>query len=370
MDTRRSNHRHPWAGVMGRGEEGLNSGLRLSVLDQSPIPAGSDAGHAFANTIDLARATDRFGYHRFWVAEHHNSDGLAGSAPEVLIGQIATATARIRVGSGGVMLSHYAPYKVAETFRTLGALFPGRIDLGIGRAPGSDQVTMYALAPNRQPVPVDAYPAMVQELIGFLDDDLDSENPFRGRVRAVPGSTTASPTVWMLSSSPGSAGFAAHFGRPLSYAHFFGAGDGVAIVDSYRRSYAPSASHPEPEVSIAVGVICAETDDEARALARSVEAWRAGGLRGPIPRPEELPEPGPLAVRPSSSGRPPMVVGSPATVRVGIEALAEEYRVEEVLVVTIVWDHEARVRSYELIAEEFGLDQSRSHSIGGHSIVG
>ncbi len=334
--------------------------LRLSVLDQSPIPAGSDAADAFANTIDLARHTDRLGYGRFWVAEHHNSDGLAGSAPELLIGQIAAATDRIRVGSGGVMLSHYAPYKVAETFRTLGAMFEGRIDLGIGRAPGSDQVTMYALATNRQPTPVDAYPAMVAELIGFLDDDLDAENPFRGRVRAVPGSRAAPPPVWMLSSSPGSAGFAAHFGRPLGYAHFFGGGDGVAIVDSYRRDYTPSVAHPEPEANIAVGVICAETDEEARRLATSVDTWRAHGMQGPIPEPDAVgvsPRPNPLAV---NGGRPPAIVGSPATVRAGIEALAAEYRVDEVLMVTIVWDHHARVRSYELVAEEFGLLPAQS----------
>ncbi len=346
--------------------------FRLSVLDQSPIPSGSDAGTAFGNTVDLARHADRLGYHRFWVAEHHNSDGLAGSAPEVLIGQIAAATERIRVGSGGVMLSHYAPYKVAETFRTLGALFEGRIDLGIGRAPGSDQVTMYALAPNREPVPVDAYPSMVQELIGFLDDDLDADNPFRGRVRALPGSGAASPPVWMLASSPGSAGFAAHFGRPLAYAHFFGAGDGVAIVDSYRRAYKPSIPHPEPEVSIAVGVICAETDEEARRLARSVEGWRSGGLRGPIPHPDDVAEPGPLAVNHRievNGGRPAMVVGSPATVREGIDALAEEYQADEVMVVTIVWDHAARIRSYELIADEYGLAAETSGEIDATGVV-
>lgn len=329
--------------------------MLLSVLDQSPIPAGHDAATAFANTIDLGVHTDRLGYHRFWVAEHHNSTGLAGSAPELLIGQIAAATHRIRVGSGGVMLSHYAPYKVAETFRTLGAMFEGRIDLGIGRAPGSDQVTMYALATNRQPTPVDSYPAMVKELIGFLDDDLDEENPFRGRVRAVPGSQAASPPIWMLSSSPGSASFAAHFGRPLGYAHFFGGGDGVGIVDSYRRQYQPSEAHPEPEVNVAVGVICAETDAQAHELARSVEAWRARGLQGPIPHLDDaiVPEPGPLTIR--QPGRAKMVVGSPATVRAGLESLAAEYAVEELMVVTIVWDHDARVRSYELIAEEFGM---------------
>lgn len=330
--------------------------MKLSVLDQSPIPAGSDATTAFANTVDLARHCDRLGYHRYWVAEHHNSDGLAGSAPELLIGQIAGATERIRVGSGGVMLSHYAPYKVAETFRTLAAMFPDRIDLGIGRAPGSDQVTMYALATNRAPTPVDAYPAMVEELIGFLNDDLDPENPFHGRVRALPASTASAPPVWMLASSPGSAGFAAHFGRPLGYAHFFGAGDGVAIVDSYRRQYQPSAAHPEPVANIAVGVVCADTDAEAEDLARSVQAWRAGGLRGPIPHLDDaVVNTSPLAVH--MPGRPPMVVGSPSTVRAGIEALAEEYRVDEVLVVTIVWDHQARVRSYELIADEFDLDR-------------
>lgn len=343
--------------------------MLLSVLDQSPIPAGRDAATAFANTIDLAVQTDRLGFHRFWVAEHHNSDGLAGSAPELLIGQIARATERIRVGSGGVMLSHYAPYKVAETFRTLGAMFEGRIDLGIGRAPGSDQVTMYALATNRQPTPVDSYPAMVEELIGFLDDDLDEENPFRGRVRAVPGSAAASPPVWMLSSSPGSAGFAAHFGRPLGYAHFFGGGDGVAIVDSYRRQYQPSAAHPEPEVNIAVGVICAETDAEAKELARSVEAWRAGGLRGPIPHLDDVAAAKP-SVRPALSlqpQRPPTIVGSPATVRAGLEALAAEYRVDELMVVTIVWDHAARVRSYELIAEEFAMAQPSPTAVAAGS---
>lgn len=346
--------------------------MLLSVLDQSPIPAGLDASTALANTIDLAVQTDRLGYHRFWVAEHHNSEGLAGSAPELLIGQIAAVTDRIRVGSGGVMLSHYAPYKVAETFRTLGAMFEGRIDLGIGRAPGSDQVTMYALATNRQPTPVDSYPSMVEELIGFLDDDLDEHNPFRGRVRAVPGSKAASPPVWMLSSSPGSAGFAAHFGRPLGYAHFFGGGDGVAIVDSYRRQYQPSQAHPEPEVNVAVGVICAETDAEAKNLARSVESWRAGGLSGPIPHLDDArpTEDRPLAIH--QTNRPAMVVGSPTTVRAGLEALAEEYSVDELMVVTIVWDHAARVRSYELIAEEFGMlgNRDRSEQTVGQSTVG
>ena len=334
--------------------------LVLGVLDQSPVSSGSTAADAFANTIDLARWCDELGFERYWVAEHHNSDGLAGAAPELLIGQIAAVTDRIRVGSGGVMLSHYAPYKVAETFRVLASLFPGRIELGIGRAPGSDPVTMYALATNRAPTPVDAYPAMVEELLGFLTDDLPEDSPFRGRVRALPTSTAEAPPVWMLSSSPGSAGFAAHFGLPLSYAHFFGTDDGVAIADSYRRSYQPSPAWPEPRVSVGVGVVCADTDDEAHRLASSVTAWRDRGLAGPIPSVDEaLASAGsPLRVR--APGRRPMVVGSPETVRDGLVALAQEYRTTEILVVTIVWDHEARRRSYELVADAFSLPRVQS----------
>lgn len=336
-----------------------SSPLRLGVVDQSPVSAGFTAADALANTVDLARHCDSLGYSRYWVAEHHNSDGLAGSAPEILIGQIAAVTEHMRVGSGGVMLSHYSPYKVAETFRVLSALFPGRIDLGIGRAPGSDPITMYALAPNRQPTPVDAYPAMVEELLGFLENDLPTDNPFAGKVRALPASTTAPPPVWMLSSSPGSAGFAAHFGLPLGYAHFFGMGDGVAIVDSYRRSYQPSAAYPEPIVNIAAGVICAETDEEAQRLASSVHVWRQRGLSGPIPTvaESEWQVQDPLSVAP---GRKPMAIGSPETVRNQLEALAAEYQTDEVLAVTIVWDHKARVRSYELLAEAFELERPPS----------
>lgn len=326
----------------------------LGVLDQSPVPSGSTAADALANTIDLAQRCEELGFRRYWVSEHHNSDGLAGAAPEILISQIAAATKTMRVGSGGVMLSHYSPYKVAETFRTLATFHPGRIDLGIGRAPGSDPVTMYALAANRQPVPVEHYPSMVEELLGFLRDDLPKDHPFRGRVRAVPASSTPPPPVWMLASSPDSAGFAAHFGLPLGYAHFFGVGDGVAIADSYRRNFQPSVWSDVPVVSVAVAVICAETDDEARRLASSVTRWRERGLSGPIPTLDEsLATASPLAVQPS--GRKPMIVGSPSTVRAELDRLAADYQADEVLATTIVWDHDARVRSYELLADVYDL---------------
>ncbi len=329
--------------------------LRLGVLDQSPIPSGSTATDALANTIDLARQCEALGYDRFWVAEHHNSAGLAGAAPEILIGAVAAATETIRVGSGGIMLSHYSPYKVAEWFKILGSLHPGRIDLGLGRAPGSDPITMYALAQANELRPVDHYPSTVRELLGFLHDDLPEDSPFRGKVRSVPSAAPdAVPPVWLLSSSPGSASFAAHFGLPLSYAHFFGAGDGPSIVRGYRDAFQPDAAGSTPRVNIAAGVICAETDDEARLAASSVAAWRARGLSGPIPTPEEAQRIGadPLHVQP---GRPEMIVGTPDRVRADLEALAASYETDEVLVVSITWDHKTRVRSYELIAEVFEM---------------
>lgn len=322
--------------------------VRLSVLDQSPVPSGSTAGDALRNTIDLARRCERLGYHRYWVAEHHNTGGLAGSAPEILIGHIASATSTIRVGSGGVMLSHYSPYKVAESFRVLSALHPGRIDLGIGRAPGSDQVTMIALAADHQPVSVEKYPAMVAELRGFLTDTLGDESPFRGRVRATPVPDEV-PPLWMLASSPGSVSFAAHFGLPLAFADFISQSDGPTIVRAYRDQFRPSAGNPQPEVLVCASVICADTGKEAEALAAGVKLWRRRGLQGPIPSPAEVSDAAPQAldVRPSPK---PMIVGDPESVAEGVRAMTRAYQTDEFMAVTITWDHHARARSYELLA--------------------
>ena len=212
--------------------------MRLSVLDQSPVPEGASPGDALHNSIDLAVHADRLGYHRYWVAEHHNMEGLAGSSPEILIGQIAAATERIRVGSGGVMLSHYSPYKVAENFRVLDALHPGRIDLGLGRAPGSDQRTAHALARGGVPLSVEYYPSLVQEVLHFLYDELPADHALGG-VRARPLGTTH-PEVWLLASSADSAGLAAHIGLPLGWAHFI-AGGGAEVVTAYRAQYRPSS---------------------------------------------------------------------------------------------------------------------------------
>jgi luciferase family oxidoreductase group 1 len=324
--------------------------MRLSVLDQSPVPSGSSGGDALRNSIDLARRCEGFGCHRYWVAEHHNTGGLAGSAPEILIAHIAEATERIRVGSGGVMMPHYAPYKVAETFRVLASLHPGRIDLGIGRAPGSDQATMVALAPDHQPISIEKYPAMVAELDGFLNDDLHEGNPFRGRVTATPVPEEA-PDLWLLASSPGSAAYAAHFGLPLAFADFISQSDGTAIAADYRANYQPSPRHPEPEILVAASVICADTHEEAEELAAGVKLWRQRGLQGPIPSPQEVRDavPGPLSVQPS---RKPMIQGNPSTVAANVRAMADRYGADEFMAVTITWDHEARARSYELLAQQ------------------
>ncbi len=324
--------------------------MRLGVVDQSPVPAGSTPADALAATVDLARRTEAMGYTRYWLAEHHGSDGLAGSAPEVLVGAVAAGTSRMRVGSGGVMLSHYAPLKVAEQFHVLAALHGDRIDLGIGRAPGSDPSTAYALARQGRPLDPKEFPAAVVELLDFLDGRAP-EHPVLRDVTAAPLPGRPLP-VWSLCSSAEGAGLAAHLGIPLAWAHFITAEDGPAVVDAYRRHHRPGGRSPEPQVLIAVSALCADTAEEADRLAGSIRLWRRRGLRGPIPTPGEAAadeaRDDPLTVVP---GRKPMLVGSPDEVADGIRALAADHGVDEVLVVTICHDHEARVRSYELLAD-------------------
>lgn len=327
----------------------------LGVVDQSPIPSGASPADALKNSIDLAQRCEEFGYSRYWVAEHHSSAGLSGAAPEILISQIATATDSIRVGSGGVMLTHYSSYKVAEQFRTLEAFHPGRIDLGLGRAPGSDRTTAAALAKGPGALGPEHYPAQVDELWAYLHDAPDPASPF-AHVRATPQVETC-PELWLLASSEGSASIAAHFGLPLSFAHFITMADGGAIAAAYRDQYNPSEAFPTPRVNVAAAVICAETDEEADRLASSIRAWRTRGLEGAIPTVEES-----LNYEANNrfpitdvSGRKPLIAGSPGTVVAGLEALAEEYQTDEVLLVTITHSHEARVRSYELIAKAFGI---------------
>jgi len=330
----------------------------LSVLDQSPIRSGGTAAQAIRETLELAEACDRLGYHRYWLAEHHSSAGLAGAAPEVLIGQVAARTSRIRVGSGGVMLSHYSALKVAESFRVLETLFPGRIDLGIGRAPGSDQRTARALRHGPGALGLEEFPQQVADVIAWVHDRMPAGHPFAA-VRAMPAGPTA-PEVWLLGSSDESAAIAAHFGAAFSFAHFINADGGPEVTLAYRSAFRASPERPEPRASAAVFAICADTEEEALRLGRCRELSIVRlytGRHGPFPSVEEAEtypyNPHELAI--AEGARRRTVAGAPEQVRERLDALAREYGVDELVVVSIAHEFKARLRSYELLAEVFDL---------------
>jgi luciferase family oxidoreductase group 1 len=329
--------------------------FRLSVLDQSPISEGSSGSKALHNSVDLARWADWLGYHRYWVAEHHGTSMLACASPEALIGPIAAATSHLRVGSGGVMLPHHSPLRIAETYSMLAGLAPGRIDLGLGRAPGTDSLTSIALQRDRRYRAPDDFPAQLAELLGYLDASLPADHPF-GRLAVLPGRPER-PEPWLLGSSPQSGIWAAETGLPYAFADFIQPA-GAAIAARYRQEFQPSEWGQKPRVMVAAWALCADSDAEAERLAASYRMafalLRRGELR-PVPPVDEalrfLEREGPPAM-----GDRRAILGAPATVRQGIEELAEEYGADEVMIVTIVHDHAARKRSYELIAEAFGLD--------------
>jgi luciferase family oxidoreductase group 1 len=333
--------------------------LRLSVLDQSPVSEGSSGAEALRNTIDLARLADELGYHRYWVAEHHGGPMLAGPSPEALIGPIAAATRRIRVGSGGVMLPHYSPFKVAETFSLLAGLFPGRIDLALGRAAGTDPLTTFALQRDRRQAAPDDFPQQLAELLGYLDDRLPPDHPFARLAATLPGRPEL-PDPWLLGSSAQSAIWAAELGLPYAFADFINAG-GAEITALYRERFAEHEhAGRRPQVAVAVWVICAESDEEARSLAASgrmtFTLLRRGELIA-VPPPERALEF--LAADVGTPGQPRSerrsVLGSPDSVRSELEDVTAKYGAEEAIIVSITYEHAARRRSYELLAEAFGL---------------
>jgi luciferase family oxidoreductase group 1 len=335
--------------------------LALSVLDQSPISEGMTGADALRNTVDLARFADELGYTRYWVAEHHGTPMLASASPEALIGPIASATDRIRVGSGGVMLPHYSPLKVAETFSVLSGLFPGRIDLGIGRAPGTDARTTFALQRDRSRAMPDDFPDQLSELIAYLEDDLPPEHPFAS-LGALPG-RPGSPDLWLLGSSPQSAIWAAQLGLGYSFADFINPG-GAEIAQLYRDRFTPGERLPAPKLSVAVWAIAADTDEEAQQLASSsrmsMTLLRQGRLIQvpPVDKALRFLEQNGTPPAESRGGGRRAVIGSPEKVRAGIEEVAEQYGAEEVMVVSITYEHAARRRSYELIADAFGLERA------------
>jgi luciferase family oxidoreductase group 1 len=328
----------------------------LSVLDVSPVSSGSNSAWALRNTLDLAQLADRLGYQRYWLAEHHNLPSIASSAPEVMIGHVANETERIRVGAGGIMLPNHAPLKVAETFRVLEALHPGRVDLGIGRAPGTDPVTATALRRSRDGLGAEDFPQQFGELLAFAGEGFPEDHPFRSVV-AMP-SDVRLPPIWLLGSSGYSAQAAGEMGLGYAFASHFSPEDPAPAMRAYRQGFEPSEDFERPSAVLAVAVICGETDEHAQKLASSMElAWvrMRSGKPGPLPSPEEATN---YAYTPAERGlaeayRSMQVAGDPRTVRARIEELAERTAADEVMVTTNVYDHAERLRSYERLAEVF-----------------
>jgi len=338
----------------------------LSVLDLAPVPDGGNAGDALRATIDLAKRAEHLGFHRFWVAEHHNMPGIASSAPPVLIGHIADATQVIRVGSGGVMLPNHVSLVVAEQFGMLEALHPGRIDLGIGRAPGTDQVTAAALRRSPEALSADDFPEQLVDLLGFFTGNWPDGHQF-ARITAVPG-LGHQPAIWLLGSSGYSAQVAGLLGLPFAFAHHFSAVNTLPALALYREHFRPSEILDRPYAMVAAGVICADTDERARFLAGSgaLSFLRLrSGRPGPLPSPDEAAaypynelERAFVADRQASS-----ILGSPETVKRGIDELITATAADELMITTMVFDPADRLRSFELVADIARASQSASSSI-------
>ena len=338
----------------------------LSVVDQSPIRKGGRPTDALRESVELARHAEGFGYSRYWVAEHHNSSSFSGTSPEILIGQIAAGTERIRVGSGGVMLSHYSALKVAEQFRILDAFYPGRIDLGIGRAPGSDRMTAAALSHPRPPVDVAReFPQMVGDLLGFLNGNIPEGHPLHA-IKAQPGETPeTAPEVWLLGSSDYSAQLAAHLGLPFSFADFFGNTSeyGPRMAELYRQLFQPSEYLSEPMVNVGLQVICAPTEEDARFIGASRSINKVISALGLSTQGLLAPEDAinwPLddaAKAYMEQSTQSYIEGDPEQVREGILAAAERYQTGDLGIVSNCYHFEDRKRSYELVAEAMGVGE-------------
>ncbi len=330
----------------------------LSVLDLAPVGQGSTPADALAHAADLAAAAERLGYRRYWVAEHHNMPGIASSSPAVLLAHVAAATSTIRVGSGGVMLPNHAPLVVAEQFGMLEALHPGRIDLGIGRAPGTDPVTAAALRRSAAGLSAEDFPAELGALFGFFDGQFPAGHPY-ARITAVPG-LGYRPAIWLLGSSDYSARAAGLLGLPFSFAYHFAADAAIGALEMYRSSFRPSAELDQPYVMLGVAVVCAETHEQAK--------WIAGpgalafsrlrqGRPGVYPTPEEAAEHTftPHERQLLRGWQASHVIGDPPEVREGLVELAQRTGADELIVTTMAHGYPDRLRSYELVAEAMGL---------------
>jgi luciferase family oxidoreductase group 1 len=331
--------------------------LKLSILDQSPVISGHTAAEAIAATLELARYAERLGYHRYWLAEHHAIAALADPCPEVLLARLGAETRRLRIGTGGVLLPYYSPFKVAEVFRMLEALYPGRVDLGIGRAPGGDARTAHAVGGGQLPTAED-FPQRVWELVAHLDGALPADHPHK-RVRLQPGGDTA-PEVWLLGSSDYSAALAAQLGLRFAFAHFINPRGGDAVTRAYRERFSPSAREAAPAAIVCVFVICAADDAQAERLAASIDLRRlhmALGRDTPVPTLAEAEQHAysDEERRYVLGQRERAVIGGPDKCRRELAALTERYGADELMALTITGDYASRLRSYELLAGTFGL---------------
>jgi luciferase family oxidoreductase group 1 len=332
--------------------------IPLSVLDVSPVTTATPGSAALRNSLDLAQLAERLGYKRYWVAEHHNLANIASSAPDIMIGQIAAVTREIRVGAGGVMLPNHAPLMVAERFKVLEALFPGRIDLGLGRAPGTDHVTSYALRARQDPREGDDFLERFQELLLLERGGYPEGHPFR-KVRAVPTDVTL-PPIWLLGSSGYSAELAAAVGMGFAFAHHFSDYDAESAMLTYRQHFKASAAMAKPYALLAAAVIAADTDAEAERLASSADlhfARRAKGEYAPLASPDEAAsyDYTPIDRERIARHRARLIVGGIEAVKNRLLGLIESTRADELMITTMVYDHAARRHSYELLARAFAL---------------
>jgi luciferase family oxidoreductase group 1 len=328
----------------------------LSILDLSPIATGSTGAQALRNSLDLARLADRLGYTRYWVAEHHNLPAIASSAPDIMIGQIAAITTHMRVGSGGVMLPNHAPLMVAERFKVLEALYPGRIDLGLGRAPGTDPATSYALRRRQGISEEDDFLDRFNELMLLETRGFPAGHPFHN-VRAMP-SDVPLPPIYPLGSSDYSAQLAGQIGAAFAFAHHFATFDAVEAMRLYRDNFRPSVSHQKPYAILATHVVCADSDEAAEGLAKTVDlniVRRAKGEYLPLASPEDAAayDYSPADTARIAQNRTKLAVGSAVTVKARLGPLIAATKADELMVTTMIFDHDARKHSYELLARAF-----------------
>ncbi len=329
--------------------------IKLSVLDQSPVSSGSTPKEALKRTVELAKLTEELGYHRFWVAEHHNTNGLAGSSPTLLMTHLASQTSRIRIGSGGVLLPQYSPYKVAEDAQLLENLFPNRIDLGLGRSPGGDALTRLALTDGVRKS-LNEFPRQIQALKGHLEHNLPSNHPYYG-VTAYPLSETK-PELWHLGINKRGARSAAELGISFTFGHFIYSVGGQEAIRHYKQEFIPSSYQSKPKTNVCVFVVCAETTEEAEEHAKTLDDWLLKVAKGGDTTVSSIEEVRNRSyseeeLKKITNNRPRMIVGNPAEVKQGLIGLQQKYDNDEFLIITNIHDYEAKNKSYELLAELF-----------------